>query len=99
MNVEQLPDDYGMVFLWASSGRHSFWMKNTLIPLDIAWWNGDMRIVDIQTMTPCTREPCSSYMPAADHVGAVEVKAGLLGSSGVKVGDPVELVYSRQTAL
>ena len=98
MNVEKLPDDYGLVFLWPSAGRHSFWMKNTLIPLDIAWWNGEMRIVDIQTMTPCANDPCPSYAPAADHVAAVEVKAGLLEGSGVKVGDPVELVFNPTTA-
>lgn len=91
MEVEEIPDDYGMVFLWSDSGRHSFYMKDTLIPLDIAWWNAEGEIVDIQTMQPCTEEPCRTYVPADTHVGAVEVNAGLLERAGVEVGDKVTL--------
>lgn len=91
MGVKELPRDYGMVFAWAEPGIHTFYMKNTLIPLDIAWWNEEMEIVDIQTMQPCTADPCRTYVPAAQHTGAVEVAAGLLESSGVKVGDRVRL--------
>lgn len=91
MEVEEIPDEYGMVFLWSDSGTHSFYMKNTLIPLDIAWWDEDGRIVDIQTMQPCIEDPCATYAPAAEHIGAVEVNAGLLESAGIEVGDPVRL--------
>jgi len=91
MNVGQIPEDYGMVFAWQDPGRHPFHMRDTLIPLDIAWWDEDGRIVDIQTMTPCRADPCETYHPASEHVAAVEVRAGLLGSSGIEVGDPVKL--------
>ncbi len=91
MEVEEIPNDYGMVFLWSDTGTHSFYMKNTLIPLDIAWWDEDGRIVDIQTMQPCTEDPCQTYVPAAEHIGAVEVNAGLLEAAGIEVGDPVRL--------
>lgn len=91
MEVEEIPDDYGMVFLWSDSGKHGFYMKDTLIPLDIAWWNADGEIVDIQTMEPCTEDPCRTYVPAENHIGAVEVNAGLLESKGVEVGDRVTL--------
>jgi uncharacterized protein len=91
MNVTEIPDDYGMVFLWSDTSSHTFYMKNTLIPLDIAWWDEDGRIVDIQTMQPCTADPCRTYSPAAPHVAAVEVKAGLLKKAGIEVGDPVKL--------
>lgn len=91
MGVKDLPDDYGMVFAWAEPGIHAFYMKNTLIPLDIAWWNEDLEIIDIQTMQPCTADPCRTYVPAARHTAAVEVAAGRLESAGVKVGDRVRL--------
>lgn len=91
MEVEEIPDDYGMVFLWADPGQHGFYMKNTLIPLDIAWWNAEGEIVDIQTMEPCTADPCRTYVPADTHIGAVEVNAGLFASKGVEVGDRVTL--------
>lgn len=99
MEVDSIPDDYGLVFLWAEPGRHSFHMKNTLIPLDIAWWNADMEIVDIQTMQPCENEPCPTYTPAGDHVAAVEVNAGLLESNGIEVGEPVRLTNSWPSGL
>lgn len=91
MDVEEIPDDYGMVFLWSDSAKHAFYMKDTLIPLDIAWWNAEGEIVDIQTMQPCTSDPCQTYVPAGTHVGAVEVNAGLLKEAGVEVGDKVTL--------
>lgn len=91
MNVEEIPDDYGMVFLWSETSVHSFYMKNTLIPLDIAWWDEDGRIVDIQTMQPCTADPCRVYTPAAPHIAAVEVNAGLLEEAGVEVGDTARM--------
>ena len=91
MGVEEIPDDYGMVFLWSDAGVHSFYMKNTLIPLDIAWWNEQGEIVDIQTMEPCTADPCRTYVPAEPHIGAVEVNAGVLEEAGIEVGDPVRL--------
>lgn len=92
MEVESMPARYGLVFVWSETGRHSFYMKNTLIPLDIAWWNDQMRIVDIQTMTPCEADPCPTYSPATDHIAAVEVNAGVLEEAGIEVGDRVELV-------
>ncbi|CAN5815842.1 hypothetical protein BH23ACT12_BH23ACT12_02970 [soil metagenome] len=91
MEVEEIADDYGMVFLWSDTGNHSFSMKDTLIPLDIAWWDEDGRIVDIQTMQPCTEDPCRAYTAAVPHMGAVEVNAGLLESAGIEVGDRVRL--------
>lgn len=98
MNVKEVPDDYGLVFIWPEPGVHSFYMKNTLIPLDIAWWDEDGKIVDIQTMTPCRQDPCPVYDPAAEHIAAVEVKAGLLSSSEVRVGDSVRLRRSSPPA-
>jgi uncharacterized membrane protein (UPF0127 family) len=64
-------------------------MKNTLIPLDIAFWNDDERIVDIFTMEPCRKDPCPLYTPTHDYVAAVEMNAGVLRSSGIKIGDIV----------
>lgn len=91
MGVSQIPRDYGMVFLWSTPGIHSFYMKNTLIPLDIAFWDSGGRIIDIQTMEPCEQESCPVYTPPGQHTGAVEVRAGLFKAEGIEVGDRVEL--------
>lgn len=91
MGVSEIPRNYGMVFLWSTPGIHSFHMKNTLIPLDIAFWDTGGRIIDIQTMEPCEQESCPVYTPPGPHTGAVEVRAGLFEAEGVEVGDRVEL--------
>src|SRR5688572_2560652 len=45
---DRLPPDAGMLFLFAQDGRHSFWMKNTLIPLDMIFLDANRRIVGIE---------------------------------------------------
>lgn len=91
MGVTELPESAGMVFFSKQPRRSPFHMKDTLIPLDIAFWDAEGRIVDILQMDPCTREPCTLYHSISDYVGALEVEAGLLDSNGVRVGDLVTL--------
>ena len=91
MNRRSLPEDAGMAFLFATPVRQSFHMLNTLIPLDIAFWDEDLEIVEILTMTPCESEPCEGYLPATEYTGALEVNAGALEKRGVRTGDRIEL--------
>jgi hypothetical protein len=93
MHVEHLADDEGMAFLMSAPTRSGFWMKNTLIPLDIAFWDQEGRIVEILQMQPCTvaDADCPHYRPESSYVGALEVNLGRLGRSGVEPGDVVEL--------
>ncbi len=59
---ENLEDDKGMLFVFESESRHSFWMKNTKIPLDIIWINDGGEIVYIsQSTPPCVADPCPGY--------------------------------------
>ncbi|RPI22311.1 MAG: hypothetical protein EHM57_05495, partial [Actinobacteria bacterium] len=53
-----------------------FWMKNTLLPLDIAFFAGDGSFVDRLTMEPCPGDPCPVYRPSGPYRLAVEVPAG-----------------------
>jgi len=93
MGVQKLEQDRGMVFLPDEApSRQRFWMKNTLIPLSIAWWDDQGQIVAIQDMEPCEAEPCEIYDPGVDSVGAVEVNQGFFDERGVEVGDTVELI-------
>ena len=91
MNVKKMPDQVGMAFLFGDPTSGPFWMKDTLIPLDIAFWDGGGRIVTMFTMTPCTADPCHQYQPAASYVGSVEMNAGLLAAKGIQTGDKVLL--------
>lgn len=83
----------GMAFLWTDPVQSSFWMKDTLIPLSIAFWDADGTIVSIMDMQPCMADPCPTYGPDAPFVGAVEVAQGELEHNGVGVGDTVDLTF------
>ena len=91
MGRRVLPPDAGMAFLFDEPTRNWFWMKNTFIPLSIAFWDDSGRIVEIFDMTPCPRPPCRLYLPGRPYIGAVEVNRGFFRSHGVQVGDRVEL--------
>ena len=77
MYRDSLPRQSGMLFVFESEHKHGFWMKNTLIPLDMIWINRDSRIVDIKTATPCVSDPCPTYQPIADSLYVLEINAGL----------------------
>jgi uncharacterized membrane protein (UPF0127 family) len=94
MGRESLSPYDGMAFVWGEPVVSSFWMKDTLIPLSIAFWDDDGRIISILAMDPCTQDPCPTYGPDEPFVGAVEVDQGVLDERGVALGDRVELTVS-----
>src|SRR5215216_4841292 len=76
----------------AQGGRtatEAYWMKNTLVPLSIAFVAADGRVVSVAAMTPCTADPCPSYPPAGPYRYAVELPAGAFEAAGVGAGDKV----------
>ncbi|MCP9486135.1 MAG: DUF192 domain-containing protein [Gaiellaceae bacterium MAG52_C11] len=79
----------GMVFEYARPTAGAFWMKNTLIPLDIAFYDGRGRILRTFTMTPCRTDDCPLYDPEVAFRGALEVNAGSFRRWGVKRGDRI----------
>ena len=91
MGRESLPEDAGMVFLHETPSGGGFWMKNTLIPLTVAFWDESNEILEMIDMEPCEEDPCTVYTPAASWIGAVEVNQGYLEEQGVEVGDTVTL--------
>ena len=80
-----------MVFLFDGPVNGTFWMKNTLIPLSIAFWDRSGRILKILDMTPCRADPCRLYSPGVTYVGAVETNRGWFGANGVREGHRVVL--------
>jgi uncharacterized protein len=91
MGREELNPDAGMLFLVDEPVPGAFWMKNTLIPLSIAFWGPDERIFRILDMDPCRKAPCPFYDPRGEWVGALEVNQGFFREHGVEVGDSVRL--------
>jgi len=91
MGRDYLPPNEGMLFLYAGAVRNGFWMRNTLIPLDIAFLDDDGRILEIQHMEPCppAASECPTTQPAEAYRAALEVNAGTFEALGIRQGDCV----------
>lgn len=88
---ESLAPGHGMLFLFPQTDIHSFWMKNTLIPLDIIWIDEARRVVHLeQDVPPCRADPCPSYVPAAPSRYTLEIAAGQAAVHGVRLGDQLQ---------
>lgn len=85
-------DSYsGMLFIFPQSRRHSFWMKDTLIPLDMIWMDHGRKIVHIEhDVPPCREDPCPVYTPPQEALYVLEVNAGTAGALGLQLGDEAE---------
>lgn len=80
MGVTDLGDLDGMLFYWRHDANGGFWMKDTLIPLDIVWFNEDGSYAGRASMVPCTDDPCPTYSPEGDPDFrlAIEARPGAL---------------------
>ena len=91
MNRRFLAPNAGMVFLFARPTRAQFWMKDTLIPLSIAFYDRRGRILRILDMAPCRADPCRVYDAGVAYRGALEVNRGAFVRWGVRRGSIVWL--------
>ncbi|MBD1847560.1 DUF192 domain-containing protein [Cyanobacteria bacterium FACHB-63] len=82
----ELASDRGMLFLFETTERLSFWMKNTLIPLDIVFLK-DGEVRQTATAVPCPTEPCPVYSSQTPVNQVLELPAGRIRALGIKVGD------------
>jgi uncharacterized membrane protein (UPF0127 family) len=89
MYRRSLGKESGMLFIFRREEPQSFWMKNTLIPLDMIFVSADLVIVDITTMQPCTTDPCPSYTSRQPAKYVVEVNADYCRSHNIVIGDKI----------
>ena len=93
MYLKNLATDRGMLFEFAAPGLYQFWMKNTLIPLDMVWLDGDGRIVFIYySAAPCVDNYCPDINPKTNANYVLEVNAGEMKRLGAKLGDRATIV-------
>jgi uncharacterized membrane protein (UPF0127 family) len=93
MGRESIPSDAGMLFVFETPTIGGFWMKNTLIPLSIAFIDEDGQVLQILDMQPCTADPCEIYTPdpAGPYLYALEANLGYFDDQGIRAGWSVEL--------
>jgi uncharacterized membrane protein (UPF0127 family) len=93
MGVDDLGPNQGMAFVYDEPTTSSFWMKDTLIPLSIAFVAEDGRIVAIEEMSPCEeQDPCPTWDSGGrPYTLAIEANAGWFAEHGVAVGDRARL--------
>jgi uncharacterized membrane protein (UPF0127 family) len=91
MEVEHLPAEEGMAFVFDEPTSGTFWMKNTLIPLSIAFVGEDGSVVGVLDMEPCEADPCPSYGIDDPYVLAIEANQGWFEDNDIGVGDRAEL--------
>ena len=89
MYRDRLPDGHGMLFVFDEERDHSFWMKNTLIPLDMIFIGADGRVAGVRAnAVPHSLAPVAIGRPSK---WVLEVAGGWAARAGVAPGDPVEL--------
>jgi len=88
MNRESLPEDAGMLFIWPEDTGSGFWMKDTPIPLSVAFIDAGGVIVDIQDMQA---QDETLHQSPAPYRYAVEANQGWFGGHGIEPGDTVTL--------
>lgn len=84
----ELPTDRGMIFVFDADKQQSFWMRNTIIPLDIAYIRSDGTIVKTYTMEALNEMGYPSIEPARF---VLEVRAGQFAEHGIVAGDLVTI--------
>ena len=89
---KNLKQDEGMLFVFKEEGEHPFWMKDTLIPLDIIWINQNKEVVFISENTqPCSENQCASINPDKKAQYVLELKGGTSQNINLTVGDKIDI--------
>ncbi len=85
-----IPSDYGMLFVFPKSEKYGFWMKDTLVPLDMFWLDEGGKVVYIAQNVATSSYPAVFY-PTAPGLYVLETVAGFAGAHGIATGTPLQL--------
>ena len=89
---ENMKWDHGMLFIFDNETILSFWMKDTLIPLDMIFVDKTFRIINIIDNTlPCNIEPCPDYSSEKPVKYVLEVNAGFVETNDIEAGDFISM--------
>ena len=88
MYRRSIPNNYGMLFVWPYEGQQCMWMKNTYIPLSVAYMDIRGKIIEIYDMVPFSKDSVCSTK-AAKY--ALEVNSGWFEEKDINIGDSIEV--------
>ena len=86
---EKLNDDEGMLFVFDDGQELTFWMKNTLIPLDMIFIDENFQIANIEHAAPCKNDPCALYKSAKPAKYVLEVNENFTTRNNINVGNKI----------
>ncbi len=87
MYRDKLEPDRGMLFVFDKDDILAFWMKNTLIPVDIVWFDATGRVADVSAgAQPCRADPCPKFTNKSPARAVLLVNAGYAAAHGLKPG-------------
>ena len=94
MNREQLGENQGMLFVYEEEADRSFWMKNTLVPLDIIFLNSDLEVINIEKANPepnTSDENLASYESDSPAQYVLEINQNRSEEIGLEKGSEMSL--------
>ena len=92
MGINSLDENKGMLFVFNKEDNYSFWMKNTLIPLDIIWMDKGGKVIFIkENAQPCTNDNCPYIISDTKAKYVLEINAGKAGEINLKTGDNLDI--------
>ncbi len=96
---KEVGEGEGMIFVFSVADLHPFWMKNTLVPLDIIWMDEEFTVVHVEaSVPPCKADPCPNYGPLRRSRYVLEVRGGTTAHEGLKVGDRLRISFPQPGA-
>lgn len=93
MHRADLGENRGMLFPFDPPRKAAFWMKNTLMPLDIVFMNGQNVVTIHENVPPCEVQPCPTYPSAGPVNQVIELEAGQAKKLGIQEGDRIDVQF------
>ena len=91
-----LEKNHGMLFIFPRPGQYGFWMKDTLIPLDMIWLDEGQNVIYIARDVPaCQSDPCPTYGPPDASRYVLEINAGEAKMHNIQIGDQAQLMLAK----
>lgn len=91
MNRKSLRENSGMLFIFEEEGNYAFWMKDTLIPLDMIWINSTENVVFVKKNAMPCGAVCPPIYPDKNATYVLEINSGLAQKYSIDVGDSAKI--------